>query len=326
MTPNPYVLLEQVAVGGVCEIRRAKHLGGAGFEKVVAIKRLRPEYAGHRNQIQNLIDEAKLAAQLSHGNIAQVLGLVELGGHWCVVLEYVSGLDLARLTRIFAGRDLRLAVADAFHVVREVLVALDYLHYAQDDLGRPLGLVHGDMAPSNVMVTEAGEVKLVDFGTLRALDGPPPTGPVPGKVRYAPPESFQGGATSPRGDLYATGLILWELLAGVRVFEGSSFETLSAAVRSGTVPPVDAWRPELSPRITAIVTRALAAEPDRRFSSAADFMRAMGEADVPWDPARSRQALAALVRRLRSPEPGTPEPMPMTEEASLEDILNDELG
>ena len=318
-----YEVLERVATGGFCEILRAKQQNEAGFEKVVALKRLLPEHAQRPDRVQALIDEAKLAASLTHGNIAQVIDLVQLSGEWSVVLEFVAGLDLFRLTRIFAEHDRRLDVPECLHIVREILVALDYLHNATDADGESLGLVHGDMAPGNVMVSVTGEVKLIDFGMLRTQNVAPSVSPVGGKVRYSAPEQVRGGARDVRGDLYATGLILWELLAGVRVFEGMNLEELVTAVGRGATPPVEIWRPELPPVISAIVLRALASEPDRRFNSAADFLRAMGRAEVPWDPVSSAQVLSGLIRRLRAA--AVQSPVKMAGGTSLEDVLDQQL-
>ncbi len=319
-----YAVLEQVAVGGFCEILRAKQQGGAGFEKIVALKRLLPEHADNPDRVRALIDEAKLAASLSHGSIVQVVDLVEVAGRWAVVLEFVQGLDLLQFTRIFSEHDRRLDLPECLHVVREVLVALDYLHHATGPDGGPLGLVHGDIAPGNVMVSVTGEVKLIDFGMLHGQHNPPSATPEGGKVRYLAPERVRGGPRDVRGDLYATGLVLWELLAGVRVFDGLSLEALVSAVSTGAVPSVDRWRPELPPVVSAIVLRALAPDPNRRFGSAADFLRAMSRAEVPWDPTGSRQVLAGLTRRLKAVT--TASTVRFSKEVSLEDVLDEQLS
>ena len=319
-----FVLLDQIATGGFCEIVRARQAGGAGFEKIVALKRLLPAHAQNPERVTALIEEAKLAASLSHGSLAQVLDLVEVDGNWAVVLEFVPGLDLFQLTKILSQHERRLDLPECLHIVREILLALDYVHHATDGDGHPLSLLHGDMAPGNVMLTTSGEVKLIDFGMLRTQYGLDSINPAGGKVRYAAPEHVRGAPRTVAGDLYATGLILWELLAGVRVFDGMSLPALVTAVGQGAVPLVDVWRPELPPVVSAIVLRALALEPDRRFSSASDFLRALGRAEVPWDPASSRQVLSALIRRLR----GTiaPTPVAVAGDASLESILEQHLG
>ena len=257
-----------------------------------------PEHANDPDRVRALIDEAKQAALLCHANLIQVVDVAEVGSTVSVVLEFVPGIDLARLTKLFAAHERRLDLPECLHIVREILVALDYLHTATDSEGTALDLVHGDMAPANVMISVSGDIKLVDFGMLRTPSTPSAVSPVGGKIRYAAPERVQGGAIDVAGDLYATGLILWELLAGARIYEGMELEALVSAVGQASIPPVEIWRTELPPVVNAIVLRALAADPRRRFPTAADFLRALGSAEVVWDPAGSRKVLAALVRRL----------------------------
>lgn len=324
---GPYLLLKSLAVGGLGEVYLAKKSGPGGFEKLFALKRARPERVRTAEDVQVLIDEAKFSARLTHGHIAQTLDLIQVGDEWAVVQEYIDGLDVARLSRCIGRHRRRLGLDECVHVAKEILVALDYVHRLTDAEGHRIGVRHGDVAPANVMVSAGGEVKLVDFGSARAaslteIDG----GFGGGKLRYLAPEQVSGIVPDQRADLYAVGIVLWELCAGQRVYEGFGPEAIVGAVAKGAVPPLAAARPDAPEPLVQVLHRALQPNPRLRYPHAAAFLRALEDQNIANDPARSRHVLGDIVRAAQE-ELAAPRPrlVSVAEDRSLEDSLVDAL-
>lgn len=321
---GPYVLVDHLGRGGLGDIFRAKLLGAGGFERWVAVKMLRPEHAIHAERVQRFIDEARLAARCTHGNIAQVFTLERFGDHWALVLELVDGLDLLRLVRALAQYERRLGLDEAVHVAKEALLALDFVHRLADERGVPLGLMHGDIAPANLMIARTGELKLIDFGLTRQILELEPSlrG---GKLRYRAPEQVQGDGDA-RSDLYAIALVLWELIAGERIYEGLGLEEIVAEVSAGSVPDLSLYRDDVPAALIDVLRCALAVEPKRRFQDAAAFLRALDSLPIGKEPLRSRRALAEVVTVLSTPTPsGSQRPAVAIVEQTLESALEDAL-
>lgn len=328
-TFGPYVLLQKIAAGGMAEIYKAKMAGAGGFEKTVALKRILPEYAQSAEFIQMLIDEAKLAARLTHGNIVQVLNLERVGNDWALVLEFVEGMDLFRLERVLEQHERRLGVDECVHITKEILIALDFVHRATDEQGNPMGLLHCDVAPANVMVNAGGEVKLIDFGVARASGLTEKGARLPGgKIRYRSPEQARTEEFDLRSDIYSVAVVLWELLAGERVYEALALEEIVERVATGGVPDIETVRDDLPDGLVRVLRRALHPEPRYRYPHAAAFLRALEDLDVGLDPARSRHVLSEIVRAVLNE--GRPKGRPLNEvtvaeDQSLEDALENAL-
>lgn len=320
-----YTLLERLATGGSGEIYRARLRGAGGFEKTVAVKRLRPELAQRAEHVERLIAEARLAARLTHGHIVQVLNLEQIQGVWLVVLEHVEGIDLFQLERALEHHDRRLGLEECVHLAKEVLVALDYVHRLSAEDGRPLGLVHGDVAPANVMINVGAEVKLLDFGMttgpdLASLEGRA----LGGKIRYLSPELVRGRDFDARSDLYSTGILLWELLAGERIYESLELEAIMHAVARAEVPSIEVMRPGIPEGLVRVLETALALDPRQRYPHAAAFLRALEELQIGRDPVRSRLVLSEIVRVVRAAATASA-PVRRAAEHTLEDALEDAL-
>jgi serine/threonine-protein kinase len=285
---GPYLLFDRVGRGGMAEIFLARAATGLGAARLVVVKQILPELAGDAAFARMLVAEAKLAARLRHANVVQVYDLGREDERLFIAMEYVEGGDLHALLRQLSRTKTPLPLEFALFVVREVLSALSYAHRARDDAGAPLGLVHRDVSPSNVLISFEGEVKLCDFGIARALavppdesasppdhrpsSAPPGTSRVVGKSAYMAPEQARGEAVDARADVFATGILLWELCAGRRMYRGSEPEMLALA-RAGEVPPLPERGLPEEPLLRALLARALAPSPDARFASAADFQR-----------------------------------------------------
>lgn len=325
-TFGPYVLLQKLATGGMAEVFKAKMAGAGGFEKTVALKRILPELSMNAEFIQMLIDEAKLAARLTHGNIVQVLNLERVGPDWALVLEYVEGVDLFRLERVLEQHERRLGVDECVHVAKEALIALDFVHRATDARGNPMGLLHCDIAPANVMVNIGGEVKLIDFGISRAGSLAEMEGRMPGgKVRYRAPEQARGDDFDLRSDIYSVAVVLWELLAGERIYEGLGLEDILSRAANGDVQSIDTIRDDLPDGLVRVLKRALFPDPRYRYPHAAAFLRALEDLDVGLDPARSRHVLSEIVRAIlndgRTKKSQKLDAVTVAEDESLEDAL-----
>jgi serine/threonine protein kinase len=331
-TFGPYVLLDKIASGGMADIYKAKMAGAGGFEKIVAIKRIRPEYAASAEFVQMLIDEAKIAVRLTHANIAQVINLKRVADDWGLVLEYVDGVDLFRMERSLEQHERRLGVDECVHVVKEVLNGLDCVHRLTDEDGEALGLVHCDISPGNVMVNMSGEVKLIDFGVARASASRIAQHNLPGgKLRYRAPEQVRGEEFDLRSDIYSVGVLLWELLAGERVYESETLEEILTRVSQGDITPIESVRPGLDEGLIRVLRRALYPDPKYRYPHAAAFVRALEDLEVGRDPARSRRVLAEIVRAVTIPKrvaerrASQSGRVQLVEDPTLEDVLEDEL-
>lgn len=265
-----YTLLERISHGGMAEVFRAKTRGTAGFERVVAIKLLLPQVADDADFVTMLIDEAKIAGQLSHANIAQIFDLGQVDGRYYIVQEYVPGRDLRAIFQHLDERHGRLSVAQACHIILKVCEALDYAHNKRDPAGQPLHLVHRDISPQNVIVSHEGEVKLIDFGIVKAEGRATKTlaGLVKGKFAYMSPEQIRGLPVDRRSDVFACGILLHELLTGRPLFKRSTeFETLQRA-RVGEIEPPSRTNHDVSPDLDRVVLKALARHVDDRYQTA----------------------------------------------------------
>jgi Protein kinase domain len=306
-----YTLLERISHGGMAEVFRAKTQGTAGFERVVAIKLLLPQIANDADFVTMLIDEAKIAGQLSHANIAQIFDLGQVEGRYFIVQEYVPGRDLRAILHHLDDHHQRLGVAQSCHIILKICEALDYAHNKRDAAGQPLNLVHRDISPQNVIVSHEGEVKLIDFGIVKAEGRATRTlaGLVKGKFAYMSPEQLRGLPVDRRSDVFACGILLHELLTGQPLFKrGSEFETLQRA-RSAEIDPPSRLNPEVPPELDRIVLRTLARHVDDRYQTAIalrddlwEFVRASGQY-------HTRDQLSAWMRGTFG-EPNAPELAP----------------
>jgi serine/threonine-protein kinase len=270
-----YQLFAHIGRGGMADIYLARadtSLGDA--TRLVVIKEVLPRLVHGPGFAEMLVSEAKLAAKLSHANVVAVEDLGRAGGSLFIAMEYVEGLDLRELLRRCARGRIALPVELSLRIVVEALRGLSFAHRARDEEGLHLGIVHRDVSPSNVLLSFEGEVKLCDFGIARAnaLADELPEEAVVGKAGYMSPEQARGEALDPRSDVFAAGIVLWELLAGRRLYKAGAGERLIDLARAAAVPALPARDLPKERALYAIVARALRKGRDERYPTAAALL------------------------------------------------------
>jgi len=269
-----YRLLAEIGRGGMASVHIAAAADARAMEDTVAVKRMLPSLGDDDNRVAMFLHEARLAARLSHPNIVDVLDFGQLEGRYFIAMEYVPGLSLrvAHKRMVVAGG--RLPIVATLHILRDVCEALQHMHELADSNG-PLGLLHRDLSPDNIILSTSGTAKLIDFGAARATARTPLGRLFVGKYRYAAPERIRHEAEDCRSDVYSAGVILYECLVGKRPFEGSDVDVIKA-VRATVACDPCLRLPTLPASVGALVKRATAQNPDDRFGSARDLGAALG--------------------------------------------------
>jgi serine/threonine protein kinase len=265
-----YYLLERINVGGMAEVFKAKATGVEGFERLVAVKRILPSIAEDEEFITMFVDEAKIAVQLTHANIAQIFDLGRVDGSFFIALEYVHGKDMRAIFNRARQRGELLPIPLSCYVIMKACEGLDYEHNKNDPAGTFLNLVHRDVSPQNVLVSYEGEVKIVDFGIAKVVNksGRTQAGILKGKFGYMSPEQVQGLEIDRRSDVFGVGICLYELLTGERLFVAESdFATLEK-VRAVDIMPPSTYNRRIPEELEQIVLRALARDREDRYQTA----------------------------------------------------------
>jgi len=265
-----YVLLERINVGGMAEVFKAKSFGVEGFQKMLAIKRILPNIAEDEEFITMFIDEAKIAVQLSHANIAQIYDLGKIDDSYFIALEFIHGKDLRTIWDRHKKRGLLLPIPMSVYIMSRTCEGLDYAHRKKDASGRGLNIVHRDISPQNILISYEGEIKIIDFGIAKAANKASKTqaGILKGKFGYMSPEQVRGLPLDRRSDVFSAGIVLYELLTGERLFVAESdFSTLEK-VRNVEILPPSTYNRKIPDALEKIVLKALSKDPDDRFQNA----------------------------------------------------------
>jgi eukaryotic-like serine/threonine-protein kinase len=297
-----YLLVDRLSQGGMGEIFLARH-GMSGFEKLVVIKKVLPHLAADREFLSRFIDEATVAVHLQHANVAQVFEVGRVQDEYFLALEYVAGNDLRATQNALIESGRAMPVELALLIARESAAGLAYAHRRTDANGAPLGVVHCDISPPNIVLSFEGEVKIIDFGIARSARRLTETNPERGFGKFgylAPEQLIKGGVVDQRTDTYALGVVLYEMLTGRRMFEvGDSpdYKALARMVVKGMHPLPSQIEAKLAPYDELIAT-ALKPDPEDRFANAADFRDAVQRALVKVNPTINADHLGILVREL----------------------------
>ncbi len=272
-----YQLLARLASGGMAEIFLARQTGIGGFEKLVAVKRILPQLAREQAFVEMFLDEAVIAAQLNHPNVVQIYDLGESESSYYIAMEYLEGESLGHLVSEGVRQGQPLGPGLTANLIAQVCDGLHYAHTLEDEQGRPLGIVHRDISPHNVIVLFSGTAKLVDFGIAKAASKVHQTqvGTLKGKLTYMSPEQCLGKAVDSRSDLFSLGVVLWELLARKRLFKRDAEPAIIRAIVDEPIPEVRQVRDDVPQALAAVVERALQREPGARFASAAEMAAAL---------------------------------------------------
>ena len=284
MAPSPstsvgrYTIGGQLASGGMATVHVGAVKGAAGFSRLVALKRMLPSFASDPDFTLMFVDEARLAARIRHPNVVPTLDVVSDGSELSIVMDYVPGVTLAQIARLLAPAGGRVPVPIALAIVRDVLLGLHAAHEATDDDGRPLGIIHRDVSPQNILVGTDGAARLLDFGIAKAnvrLHETRAGDTLKGKLRYMAPEQLEGAPAERRTDVFAAAVVLWEALTGERLVDGQHEGEIVAKVLRATPRPPSTVAPGLAPEVDVLVLRALSRTPDERFSNARDMAAAI---------------------------------------------------
>jgi eukaryotic-like serine/threonine-protein kinase len=298
-----YQIVDRLAVGGMAELFKATLTGEHGFAKLVAIKKILPHLATDHSFVEMFIDEARITAQLDHRHIVQVFELGTDADTPYIAMQYVDGLDVLALLRECARSQIRLPPDLAALIARDVLDALDYAHHALDASGRPLGIIHRDISPGNVLLSWRGDVMLTDFGIARAAERRHKTeaGTLKGKYGYMSPEQVSGSEVDARSDLFSVGILLAEMVMARRLFTSTNDLDILLMVRDARLDRLHKYAAEFPVELRVLTTRALQRRAGDRWQSAAEFRDALDEWLRRTTRASARQLAGLLGQVINAP-------------------------
>ncbi|MBF0495670.1 MAG: protein kinase [Deltaproteobacteria bacterium] len=269
-TYGEYYLTKKIATGGMAELYRARKISLEGFEKILAVKRILPQFCQDQEFITMFIDEAKLAAQLNHQNIVQIYDMGKVAGTYFIAMEFILGHDLWSIVKTGIQNKTSLGKSNILFIISQVCRALQYAHFKKDRQNEPLNIVHRDISPQNVLISNEGDVKLVDFGIAKAASRSNQTqaGLIKGKLAYMSPEQALGKPLDHRSDIFSLGTVMYELLTQRRLFYGGSEVEVLEKVRKCAVYPPSRLNREIDQTLEAIIFKALARDREERFQNA----------------------------------------------------------
>lgn len=324
---NPrYKIIKKLDAGGMAEVFKAEVETLQGFKKIVAIKRIRPHLIKDDKFVRMFMDEARLSLYLQHASIASVFDVGKTEDHFFIVMEFVEGQNLRVILEMAEGH--RLPIPQVVHILKDVCEALDYAHNLRHpESGKPLGIVHRDISPPNILLSHQGEVKLVDFGLAKAVDNEKSDpGIVKGKFSYLSPEATVGATVDHRADIFAVGILLFEMITGERLFLGETdFDTVQK-VREARIPPISSRFLKVPETLEAIMLRALERDPEKRYSSASDLANDLTRFLYSQGTAVTRRDIANLVITTEGRIVSAPSTVGTRSESFLRELIEEEIN
>lgn len=294
-----YLLMQIIATGGVAQLFLGKITGVQGFEKLVAIKMILPHLSGEKELVNAFIDEAKLAALLTHPNIVQIYDFGLMENSYFIAMEYLFGKDLRHIFQKVREKEAPLSLEHALYITSRICAGLGYAHKLTDLQGKPQHVIHRDISPQNILITYGGEVKIVDFGIAKAAGQSSTTqhGSIKGKVAYMSPEQASGEKIDHRSDIFSTGILLYEMLTQKRMFTGDTMEILDK-VRKRDFEPAERAVENLPPKLYKILNRALAKDVNQRYQSCEEMQGAVEECMFELSLRPDAQGLGEYMKKL----------------------------
>lgn len=276
---GPYLVFEPLGFGGMAMVHRAKKRGIAGFERGVALKRILPHLSMDAQFVNSFVHEAKLASLLVHPNIAQVYDFGQIDNIYYIAMEHVEGIGVKALIRYCHSHHCQLPMNVVLSILCELCDALQYAHTYVDENGQPLGIVHRDVSPSNLILAQTGHLKVIDFGIAKAHSRPLHTEPgqVQGKLSYMSPEALKGRPVGPSSDVFSVGIVAHELLTAGRLFYATTDDEIVRRVLEFEIPPPSRKNPRIPASLDRVVLAALDRDERRRLQSAGEFRKALDE-------------------------------------------------
>ncbi len=317
-----YRILSRLGSGGMGEVYRALAVGPDGVEKPVAVKLVREDLLGHEELVRLFVEEAKVSFLLTHPNVVQTYEMGQVDDHFFLVMEYVDGTSLDSVLRHCTEQlNQPMPAPFALYITAQVVRGLDYAHTLRDHNGQALGIVHRDVSPANVLVSWDGQVKVADFGlaksALRKMETQ--AGAIKGKVAYMAPEQLRGDTVDARGDVFAVGVMMYEMLAGENPYGDLHEITLGRRLKHDAIEPLSSAAPHLEAGVAAMVDRCLAEDPAARYASARELARELDSLSRVHGLVSSDYGLSEFIGRVQElRREATPAPHPFDRVLGME--------
>ncbi|MEO0326484.1 MAG: serine/threonine-protein kinase [Myxococcota bacterium] len=324
MPEQRYRVTQRLEAGGMAEVYVGEAASVQGFKKKVAIKRVLPHLAQNKNFIGMFLDEARLGARLNHANIVSVFDIGAADDTYFIVMEFIDGANLKKVIEVLRSSGRHIPLKEAIFIVMEACRGLSYAHELDDDEGEALNIVHRDISPPNILISKRGEVKVTDFGLAKAHTQLEKTDPgvVKGKFSYLSPEAADGKPVDARADIFAIGIVLWEMLAGRRLFLGETDYQTVKLVQQANVPSLSRLNPEVDAEFEALLGRALARDPNERFMTARELGDALANYLFSHQLKVTSYDIAALVKK--AVEEGGAS-IPASQQSIIDKLIQEEL-
>ncbi len=327
MTDQRYNLIEKLEAGGMAEVFLGEATSVQGFKKKVAIKRVLPHLAQNKNFIGMFLDEARLGARMSHANIVSVFDIGAADDTYFIVMEFVDGCNLKKIIEVLRKQGRTVPFKEAVYMTMHACRGLSFAHELLSDDGEEMDIVHRDVSPPNILVSKRGEVKVTDFGLAKATTQLEKTDPgvVKGKFSYLSPEAARGEDVDERADIFALGIVLWEMLAGRRLFLGETDYQTVKLVQQAQVPSLSKISNEVDEEFEAVLAKALSPNPAERYQTAREFEDELAGYLFGHQMKVTATDISKLVKSILAQADATQPETPSNQQSIIDKLIQEEL-